>query len=65
MTTDLERPKAPLSFVVVGVAVAALVGLLVLRTIVGFVFTITKIGIAIAIVAAIVMVISRATSDDS
>jgi hypothetical protein len=64
MATELERPKTPLSMVVIGVVVAAFVGLILLRMIIGFVITVTKIGIAVAVIAAIVVVINRAVGDD-
>lgn len=64
MATELERPKTPLSLVVTGVVVAAFVGLILLRMIIGFVITVTKIGIAVAVIAAVVVVINRAVGDD-
>ena len=61
MAAPLERPKTPLSVVVVGVALAALIGLVLLRWVIGMVITLTKIGIAIAIVVAFITIISRLT----
>ena len=64
MTAPLERPKTPLSVIVVGSAVAVLVGLVLLRWIMGFVITLTKIGIAVAIIAFIVIAIGRLVNDE-
>lgn len=65
MATQLERPKTPLSVVVVGAVIAGLLGLFLLRAVIGFVTTLAKVGIAAAIIVAVVLVISRATGDDA
>lgn len=64
MATPLERPKTPISVIAIGVVVAVLIGLILLRWLIGFVITITKIGIAAAIVIAIVVAITRLIDTD-
>ncbi len=65
MAAPLERPKTPLSVIVVGAAIAVLLGLFVLRLIIGLVITLTKIGVAVAIVVAIVVAVRRLSDDDN
>ena len=64
MATPLERPKTPISMIVFGVLGAAIVGLLLLRWVIGMVLTVAKLGIAVAIVVAIIVVIGRLFDSD-
>ena len=63
VTTPLERPKTPASVVLIGTAVAVLLGLIVLKMVIGFVFTLAKVAIGVAIIAAVVIAVSRSFGD--
>lgn len=64
MAAPLERPKTPLSVIVVGSVIAVVLGLFLFNMIVGFVATVTKLALAVAIIAAVVITLSRASSKD-
>jgi len=64
MTTPLERPKTPVSVIVVGSAIAVLIGLFVFQMIIGFVITIAKLAIAVAVVAGVVVFMNRTFGSD-
>lgn len=59
MTTPIERPKTPISVVLIGTALAVLVALLVLKMVIGFVITLAKLAIGAAVVTAAVIAVSR------
>lgn len=62
MAASLERPKTPISVIVVGSAIAVLLGLFVLNMIIGFVITVTKLAVVVAIIAGLVFAMNRAAS---
>jgi hypothetical protein len=64
MTTPLERPKTPVSVIIIGSAIALLIALFVFQMIIGFVITITKLAIAVAVITGVVIVMNRAFGDD-
>jgi len=64
VTTPIERPKTPASAVLIGTAIAVLVGLIVLKMVIGFVITLAKLAIGAAVITAVVIGVSRMLGND-
>jgi hypothetical protein len=64
MAAPLERPKTPLSVIVVGSVIAVVLGLFLFNMVIGFVATVTKLALAVAIIAAVAITLSRGSSKD-
>lgn len=64
VTTPLERPKTPASVVLIAAAVAVLIGFVVLQMVIGFVITLAKLAIAVAVIVAVATFVSRALDND-
>ncbi len=64
MAAPLERPKTPLSVIVVGSAIAVFLTLFVFKMIIGFALTVTKVAVVIAIIAAVVFAMNRASDGE-
>lgn len=64
VTTPLERPKTPALVVLVGSAIAVLIGFILLKMVIGFVITIAKLVIVVAVIVAVAMTVGRAFGDD-
>lgn len=62
--TPVERPKTPASVVLVGSAVAVVIGFIILKVVIGFVITLAKIAVGIAIIVAVAIFVSRALGGD-
>ena len=63
VTAPIERPKTPAAVVLVGTGLAVLIGLIVLKMVIGFVITLAKVAIAVAVITAVIIAVSRAMSD--
>jgi len=64
VTAPLERPKTPASVVIVGSVVAVLIGFIILKMVIGFVITMAKLAIAVAVIVAVATFVSRALDND-
>lgn len=64
MTAPLERPKTPASVAIVGSVVVVIIGFIILKMVIGFVFTLAKLAIGVAIIVAVAVAISRAFGND-
>jgi len=64
VTAPLERPKTPASVVLIGSAVAVLIGFIILKMVIGFVITLAKLAVAVVIIVAVATFVSRALGDD-
>lgn len=64
VTAPLERPKTPTSVVLIASAVAVVIGFIVLKMVIGFVITMAKLAIAVAVIVAVATFVSRALAND-
>ena len=64
VTAPLERPKTPASVVLVGSALAVIIGFILLKVVIGFVITVAKVVIGVALIVAVAIAVSRAFGDD-
>lgn len=64
MTAPLERPKTPASVAIIGSAVAIIIGFIILKMVIGFVFTLAKLVIGVVLIVAVAVAISRAFGGD-
>lgn len=64
VTAPLERPKTPASVVLIASAVAVVIGFIVLKMVIGFVITMAKLAIAVAVIVAVATFVSRAFDTD-
>lgn len=64
VSAPLERPKTPASVVLIAAAVAVLIGFVVLQMVIGFVITLAKLAIAVAVIVAVATFVSRALDND-
>jgi hypothetical protein len=64
VTAPVERPKTPASVALIGSALAVLIGFIILRMVIGFVITLTKLAIAVAVIVAVATFVSRALDKD-
>lgn len=64
VTAPLERPKTPTSVVLIASAVAVVIGFIVLKMVIGFVITMAKLAIAVAVIVAVATFVSRAFDTD-
>lgn len=63
VTAPLERPKTPASVILIGTGLAVLIGLIILKMVIGFVITLAKIAIGVAVITAVVIAVSRSFGD--
>ncbi len=64
VTAPLERPKTPASVVLVGSVLAVLIGFILLKMVIGFVITVAKLAIGVALIVAVAVAVSRAFGKD-
>lgn len=64
VTAPIERPKTPASVALIGSAVAVVIGFIILKMVIGFVITLAKLAIAVAVIVAVATFISRALDSD-
>ncbi len=64
VTAPLERPKTPASMVLVGSVLAVIIGFILLKVVIGFVITVAKLAIGVALIVAVAVAVSRAFGKD-
>lgn len=64
MTAPLERPKTPASVAIVGSIVVVVIGFIILNMVIGFVITLAKLALAVAVIVAVATLVSRTLGKD-
>ena len=62
MTTPLERPKTPASVAIIGSVIVVVVGFIILNMVIGFVITLAKLALAVAVIVAVAVMLTRVLS---
>jgi len=62
VTTPLERPKTPASVAIIGSVIVVVVGFIILNMVIGFVITLAKLALAVAVIVAVAVMLTRVLS---